>query len=86
MTFEATLFGALIAATFGCLYHMFFSDTYLALLGEIIFSIAAFFGGQGVSQIVNIKLIPFGTIDIGMGSVFSLTVLGLIWWFRKKKK
>lgn len=80
MTLPVFLFGLIIALLIGFLFHVLRGGRGLRLLLYLGLSILGFAFGQWISMARGWNLYLFGVLDLGMGLVGSVLVLGLSEW------
>jgi hypothetical protein len=80
MTFPALVFSFFIAALFGSLLHLWRGGSLVRLLLYLSLSLVGFFAGHFLGNAFSIRFIPVGTINLGMGVLGSLGLLGLGYW------
>jgi hypothetical protein len=80
MTFPAIVFSFFVATLLGSLLHVWKGGSLVHLLLYLILSLIGFFGGHFVSNALSIRFLVVGTINLGMGILGSLAMLGLGYW------
>jgi len=80
MTFPAVVFSFFIATLLGSLLHLWRGGSLVHLLIFIVLSVIGFFVGHTLSNLLSIRFIIVGTINLGMGIFGSLAFLGLGYW------
>jgi uncharacterized protein YybS (DUF2232 family) len=80
MTFPAFVFSFFLALLFGSLLHLWRGGSLVRLLLYLVLSVLGFFGGHFAANLLSINFIRVGTINLGMGILGSLVMLGLGYW------
>jgi hypothetical protein len=80
MTFPAIVFSFFIATLLGSLLHLWRGGSLIRLLLYLALSLIGFFVGNFLAQAFAIRFIKVGTINLGMGILGSLALLGLGYW------
>lgn len=80
MTFPAIVFSFFVATLLGSLLHLWKGGSLVRLLVYLSLSLLGFFGGHFVANAFAIRFIVMGTINLGMGILGALVLLGLGYW------
>ena len=80
MTFPAIFFSFFVAALFGSLLHLWRGGNLFRFLLYLVLSVVGFFGGHYLAEVLSIRFIQLGTINLGFGILGSLVLLGLGYW------
>jgi hypothetical protein len=80
MTFPAIVFSFFMALLLGSLLHLWRGGSSLRLLLYLVLSLVGFFGGHFLGNALSIRFFVVGTINLGMGILGSLVLLGLGYW------
>lgn len=80
MTFPAIIFSFFVASLFGSLLHLWRGGSLLRLLLYLALSWIGFFAGHILADVLSIRFIVVGTINMGMGILGCLVMLGLGYW------
>lgn len=80
MTFPAFIFSFFIATLLGSLLHLWRGGSLVHLLIYLILSVAGFFIGHYLANILSLRFIVLGTINLGFGVIGSLVFLGVGYW------
>lgn len=83
MMMPAVIFCVLAASLYGCLYHFFRGGNLFSLIVYIIVSNAGFFLGQYIGELLGAGFFELGTINFGVGSIFSWLLLGISGWINR---
>jgi len=75
MTFAAILLGTVIALILGSAFHFWKGGGLKWLIVFNLFSVIGFWGGHILSNILKIKIISLGPINVGPAIIVSLIVL-----------
>ncbi len=86
MTFPAIIFSIIISSLYACVYHFFKGGNLFTLIIYIIVSVGGFFGGQYLADLLEISFIQLGTINFGVGSLCSLSLLLIGGWISRPIK
>lgn len=85
MTLPAFLFGLIVALLLGSLYHSARGGGGGRLLAFVIISAIGFAIGQTLAVLLEWSLIKFGWLDVGLGSLGSLSLLALSDWLSRPR-
>lgn len=80
MTFPAVIFSFFIATIIGSFLHMWRGGGLFRLVLYLVLSWLGFFGGHFLAEVLSIRFIKVGTINLGFGILGSLVLLGLGYW------
>lgn len=80
MTFPALVFSFFMALLLGSLLHLWRGGSLVRLLLYLTLSLIGFFGGHFAATLLSIHFFRVGTINLGMGILGSLVLLGLGYW------
>lgn len=80
MTFPAIIFSFFVAMLLGSLMHLWRGGTLVRLMLYLALSLIGFFGGHFAGNLLSIRFIMVGTINLGMGMLGSFVMLGLGYW------
>jgi len=80
MTFPAIIFSFFVASLFGSLLHLWRDGGLYHLVLYLALSWVGFFGGHFLAEMLSIRFLVVGTINLGMGILGSLALLGLGYW------
>ncbi len=80
MTFPAFVFSFFMATLLGSLLHLWRGGSLLHLLLYLTLSLVGFFLGHFIGNALSIHIFQVGTINLGMGILGSLILLGLGYW------
>ena len=80
MTFPAIIFSFFVAMLLGSLMHLWRGGTLIRLMLYLALSLIGFFSGHFVGNLLSIRIIMVGTINLGMGILGSIVLLGLGYW------
>jgi len=80
MTFPAIVFSFFVAVLLGSLLHLWKGGTLVQLLLYIVLSLVGFFGGHFIANALSLHFLNLGTINLGMGILGSVALLGLGYW------
>ena len=80
MTFPAFVFSFFLALLFGSLLHLWRGGSLVRLLLYLVLSVLGFFGGHFAANLLSFHFIRVGTINLGIGILGSLVMLGLGYW------
>ncbi len=75
MTFPAIIFSLIMATLYASVFHFFKNGSLASLFFYIPISVAGFFGGQYLAELLNLHFIQLGTINFGVGSICSIGLL-----------
>ena len=75
MTIQAILFILLVSAFYGCLFHTIVGGNVFSIFVNILISIAGFFFGQFIGNVIGKELIHIGVINFGWGTATSFIFL-----------
>lgn len=85
MTLPAILFGLVVAFLAGALFHALRGGGGWRLLLHLGLGAAGFALGQGISIWFGFILLRFGVLDLGMGVIGSLVLIGVGDWLSRIK-
>ncbi len=80
MTFPAIIFSFFVASLFGSALHLWRGGGLFRLVLYLSLSWIGFFVGHYVAGVLGIRFIQVGTINLGIGILGSLVLLGLGYW------
>ena len=80
MTFPAVVFSFFVATSLGSLLHLWRGGSLVHLLIYIVLSVIGFFIGHSLSNLLSIRFITLGTINLGLGIFGSLAFLAIGYW------
>lgn len=80
MTFPAIVFSIFMALLLGSLLHLWRGGSPSRLMLYLVLSLLGFFGGHLLGNALSIRFFVVGTINLGMGILGSLVLLGLGYW------
>lgn len=80
MTFPAIVFSFFMALLLGSLLHLWRGGSLVRLLLYLILSLIGFFGAHYAANLLSIRFIRVGPINLGMGILGSIVLLGLGYW------
>lgn len=80
MTLPAFIFGMLIAAFYGSVFHLIFNGGLIRLLLFLVLSVIGFWAGQLVADLLGWKFLMVGPLALGVASPGSLLFLILGLW------
>lgn len=83
MTNPAFIYAFLLASFFGTAFHFWKGGGFGRLVANLILSWIGFTLLQYIGQKANFSLLTIGSIQAGLGSLGSLTMLFLGQWFSK---
>ncbi|MHC1770711.1 MAG: hypothetical protein AB9907_03065 [Flexilinea sp.] len=86
MTFPAIIFSIIISSLYASVYHFIKGGNLFTLIIYIIVSVGGFFGGQYLADLLEISFFQLGTINFGVGSLCSLTLLFIGGWISRPIK
>ena len=86
MTFPAIIFSIIISSLYASVYHFMKGGNLFTLIIYIIVSVGGFFGGQYLADLLEISFFQLGTINFGVGSLCSLTLLFIGGWISRPIK
>lgn len=75
MTIQAILFIILAASFYGCLAHVILGGNVFSIFVYILISIAGFFVGHFIGNIIGWNFFRIGMINFGWGSAVSILFL-----------
>lgn len=85
MTLPAILFGLVVAFLAGALFHALRGGSGWRLLLNLGLSVLGFTLGHAAGMWFGITLFRFGVLDIGLGVIGSLLLLGTGDWLSRTK-
>lgn len=80
MTFPAVIFSFFIATLIGSFLHMWRGGGLFRLVLYLVLSWLGYFGGHFLAEVLSIRFIKVGTINLGFGILGSMVLLGLGYW------
>lgn len=80
MTLPAIVLGFVIASLIGSVFHLWRGGSLLRLVMYIVFSWVGFWLGNYVANRFGISFWKIGSLQVGMGILFSLAVVGFGYW------
>lgn len=80
MTLPAIVFSIFMALLLGSLLHLWRGGSLMRLLLYLVLSLIGFFGGHFAANLLSIRFFRVGPINLGMGILGSLVLLGLGYW------
>jgi hypothetical protein len=80
MTLPALVFSFFMALLLGSLLHLWRGGSLFRLVLYLTLSLIGFFGGHYAANLLSIRFLRVGTINLGLGVLGSLILLGLGYW------
>ena len=80
MTLPAIVFSIFMALMLGSLLHLWRGGSLMRLLLYLVLSLIGFFGGHFAANLLSIRFFRVGPINLGLGILGSLVLLGLGYW------
>lgn len=80
MTFPAVIFSFFVATVIGSFLHLWRGGGLFRLVLYLVLSWLGYFGGHFLAEVLSIRFIKVGTINLGFGILGSLALLGLGYW------
>jgi len=80
MTFPAFVFGSICALLIGSLFHLLLGGNFKHLVLYLIVSWVGFWIGNYAGEQLSFQLFEVGLIDLGVASIGSLVLLGIVYW------
>ena len=87
MTFPAIIFSIIISSLYASVYHFMKGGNLFTLIIYIIVSVGRFFRrASNLADLLEISFFQLGTINFGVGSLCSLTLLFIGGWISRPIK
>jgi len=80
MTFPAIVFSVFSAFLLGSLLHLWRGGSLTRLVLYLFLSLLGFFIGHFAADMLSVRFMRVGTINLGVGILGSLVMLGLGYW------
>ncbi len=80
MTFPGIVFSFFVALLFGSLLHLWRGGDLLRLVLYLSLSLVGFFSGHFIANLLSIRFLKVGSINLGFGILGSVLLLGLGYW------
>ena len=84
MTLPGVVFSFFMALLLGSLLHLWRGGSLYRLLLYLVLSEVGFFGGHFAANLLSIRFLQVGTINLGFGILGSVLLLILGYWLSPK--
>ena len=80
MTLPSILLGAIISSVYGALFHLLRGGNLGRLILYLLLAWVGFWVGHFFGAWLNWNFLAVGDLNVGMGTVISLVILGAGYW------